>query len=491
MIAGADKIAAWRDHPAQMVEDLFGVYPDAWQTDVLEAFPHKPRIAMQACAGPGKTAVLAWLGWNFMLTRPHPRVGVTSITRPNLNANLWAELAYWRTRSDLLQHVFELTKSEIYARDHPETWKLEARSWAADADERQIGNALRGLHSRYVMWLTDETGDYPAAVMPTMENIFAGSPMEAHIVQAGNPTKLEGPLYHAATHRDIWHVVEITADPDDPQRTPRVSIEHAREQIKQYGADNPWVIINIFGRFPPASPFALIGIDEVRAAQRRVYRESDIGHAPKILGVDVARQGLAQSVICSRQGLQMFNFKKYRNLNAVQGAGQVNRVWQEFDADACFIDMTGGFGAGWFDQLQTLRRTPMGVQFAGEAHNKTRYVNKRSEMAFDFVEWIKRGGAIPDDEGLMNALLRTNYTFQGDRFILEPKEDVEKKVGASVDEFDAAMLTLAEPVSVDRKRSNLPKQPETYQPFAELDRAVRASYGTGNAASGNYDPFRA
>lgn len=490
MTASAEKLSQWREHPAQMVEELFGVYPDDWQADVLETFPHRQRIAMQCCAGPGKTAVLSWIAWNFMLTRPHPRVGVTSITRPNLNANLWAELAYWRSQCQLLGHIFEMTKSEIYAREHPDTWKLEARSWAADADERQIGNALRGLHSRYVMWLPDETGEYPRAVMPTMENIFAGDPIEAHIVQAGNPTTLDGPLYHAATHRDLWYVVEITADPDADNRTPRVSVEHARAQIKQYGAENPWVLANIFGKFPPASPNALIGLDEVRLAQNRGYKDTDIAHAPKVLGVDVARQGLAQSVIAPRQGLQLFALKKYRNLNSVQGAGQVNRIWQDFDADACFIDMTGGFGAGWFDQLLVLKRAPIGVQFAGEPHNKDRYVNKRSEMAFDFVEWIKRGGAIPDDDPLTNALIHTNYTFQGDRFILEPKEDVEKKVGHPLDEFDAAMLTHAEPVTVKRG-VNLPQQPETYQPFAELDRVVRNSYrGVGNAA-GHHDPFGA
>ena len=35
---------------------------------------------MKACKGPGKTAVLAWLAWNFLLTRAHPKIAVTSIT---------------------------------------------------------------------------------------------------------------------------------------------------------------------------------------------------------------------------------------------------------------------------------------------------------------------------------------------------------------------------------------------------------------------------
>jgi hypothetical protein len=69
-----DTLIAWKRKPHAMVEDLFAVRPDPWQRDALEAFPHSPRMAMKACAGPGKTTLLAWLGWNFLLTRPHPKI---------------------------------------------------------------------------------------------------------------------------------------------------------------------------------------------------------------------------------------------------------------------------------------------------------------------------------------------------------------------------------------------------------------------------------
>src|SRR5271166_6446341 len=62
-----DTLVAWKRKPHAMVEDLFGVKPDPWQREALEAFPHAPRMAMKACAGPGKTALLAWIGWNFLL----------------------------------------------------------------------------------------------------------------------------------------------------------------------------------------------------------------------------------------------------------------------------------------------------------------------------------------------------------------------------------------------------------------------------------------
>src|SRR5271166_3224247 len=147
---------------------------------------------------------------------------------------------------------------------------------------------------------------YPDAILPVCESIFAGDPTEAHIVQAGNPTHLSGPLYSACTKaRRFWRVIEITADPDDPKRTTRVSVKHARQQIATYGRDNPWVKVRVFGEFPPASLNALIGPDEVSAAMKRSYNAREIGtDAAKIIGVDVARFGDDESALAFRQGTQ-------------------------------------------------------------------------------------------------------------------------------------------------------------------------------------------
>jgi hypothetical protein len=68
--------------------------------------------------------------------------------------------------------------------------------------------------------------------------------------------------------------------------------------------------------------------------------------------------------------------------------------------------------------MRALGRAPIGIHFASEASNKARYANKRTEMYFEFVEWIKRGGALPDSPELLAALSLTTYTFRGDRLHL-------------------------------------------------------------------------
>jgi hypothetical protein len=71
-------------------------------------------------------------------------------------------------------------------------------------------------------------------------------------------------------------------------------------------------------------------------------------------------------------------------------------------------------------------------------------------MAFECVEWIKGGGALPKIPALSGELTNTTYLFKGDRLLLEPKESVKSKLGRSPDFFDALMLTFASPVSKHR-----------------------------------------
>ena len=440
------RTGAWKDSPARFVREMFAVTPDPWQEELLEAFPRHQRIAMKACKGPGKTAVEAWLAWNFLMTRRDAKIAATSITSGNLADNLWAEMSKWQQRSAYLREHFAWSKTRIFAKDHPETWWMSARTWNRSADRAQQGNTLAGLHADNIMFILDESGGIPDAVMATAEAALS-SCVEGHIVQAGNPTHLEGPLYRACTsERRLWHVVEITADPDDPKRSTRVKKEWAREQIEKYGRDNPWVLVNVFGKFPPGSLNTLIGPDECAEAIKRHYRPEDYANAARVLGVDVARFGDDASVIFPRQGMAAFAPIKYRNLDGVQGAGAVARKMGDWKADAVFIDDTGGWGASWIDNLRLLGHAPIAIGFAARP-NDPRYENKRSEMYFEAIDWIRRGGALPECPELVAALSQTTYSFRGDRLLLEPKEQLKQRLGYSPDEGDAFALTFAQPVA--------------------------------------------
>lgn len=449
------RIQEWRRDPVKFAVDCFGIQPDPWQVDAMRELggDYNParRLCMKACTGPGKSATLAWMGWHrlacFASKGEHPKGAALSITADNLKDNLWAELSKWQQRSGFLKAAFTWTKEKIYANDHPETWFLSARSFAKDANAEAIGRALSGLHSQYPFVLLDETGEVPASVGRAAAQIFTGNPRDAAIIQAGNPTSTSGLLYESCTKAgESWAIITITADPDDPKRTPRVSVEHASEMIRTYGRDNPWVMATILGQFPPTGFNSLLGPDEVDAAMARSYKQGEIANAPVVLGGDVARQGDDSSATARRQGRQAFPIRTLRIPDTMLLAQQFIRESNETQADAFFVDETGGYGAGVIDAMRQLGHAVVGVQFGGRASDY-RYFNKRSEMYFEMAKWVKEGGALPPDRELKEELCATTFVYQGDKFRIVDKGIIKDKIGRSPDRADALALTFAFPVS--------------------------------------------
>lgn len=456
MTPSAAQIYDWRNNVTQYAFDNFGFVPDAWQKQAFDVFPSmdpdKLRISLQACAGPGKTGVLAILGWNFLScygdNHDHPKGVGVSVTADNLKDNLWPEFSKWlnisRARHAYLSSAFTWQKERIFANNHPETWFLSARSWSKSADPEEQGRTLSGIHSEYVLFLIDESGEIPLSVLKSAEQAI-GKGRFAKIVQAGNPTSHAGMLYAAATRlRDMWHIIRITGDPEDPDRSPRIDIEWAKSQIKLYTRTDPWVMAYILGQFPPSSLNSLIGIEEVEAAMKRHYSVDKYERSQKRIGVDVARFGDDENCLFPRQGLAAFKPVITRGQRTHDIAARVMLGKSKWGSEMEFVDGTGGYGAGVIDSMIQAGHSPQEIHFSGSPFD-ARYLNKRAEMWFQMVNWIKRGGALPPDPVLAKELSTPTYTFQNGKFQLESKEQIKKRLGFSPNRADALGLTFALP----------------------------------------------
>jgi phage terminase large subunit len=161
-----------------------------------------------------------------------------------------------------------------------------------------------------------------------------------------------------------------------------------------------------------------------------------------------------------------------------QGASEVTRAWGAFDADACFVDDTGGFGSGWLDQLRVLGRSPVAVSFAGKAQEHDHFKNMRAEMYFAACDWIRAGGALPESEELVEELSATTYTFAkgSSQLILEDKAQIKARLGRSPDLADALVLTFAERVMPRRRELPRRRDPEEWNPYRETDAERGSSY---------------
>jgi len=491
------RLLRWREDPLAFARECFDLdpfKPDAWQVEGLQAFPHSERLAFKACKGPGKTALLAVLIWNFLATRPFPKVAATSITEDNLTDNLWPELAKWQRKSRFLSERFTWTKTRVVCNDAPEDWFATARTWPKSADPQRQADTLAGIHADNVMFVLDESGGIPQAVMTTAEAVLA-SGKETKVVQAGNPTHTSGPLYRACTvDRKLWHVITITGDPDDPKRSTRIKLDWAQQQIASYGRDNPWVQVNVLGQFPPASINALLGVEDVEAAMRRKLSSDAYDWVQKRLGIDVARFGDDRTVFFCRQGRMTWIPTIIRNENTAQIAAKAARAitkWASVGVSdvLTLIDDTGHWGHGVLDNLVQWGGYPvLPIIYSDPAANK-RYANKRAANWSAMADWVKAGGALPNMPELVPELTEVTYSFTpAGQFLLEDKKQLKARLGFSPDLADALANTFELPDMPAEMVKGLAKQnyvQSEFDPFA----APMQQGGQTSRHISDFDPF--
>lgn len=438
---------------------------------------------------------MTWIGWHrlacFASPNEHPKGSAISVTSTNLRDNLWAELARWQNESPFLLNAFQWNKERITAKDHPETWFLAAKGWPKAADTETVGRTLSGQHSRYPFYLIDESGDIPPNMVRSAEQGLT-SCEDGLIITAGNTTSQTGLLYEVTTRgrsqldendRPLWDVVSITADPDDPKRTPRVDMAWARQQIALYGRENPWVMAYILGQFPPGSINALLSADEVERAMNLNPRPETYQWAQKRLGLDVARYGDDRSVLFPRQGIAAFEPRIMRHprdsavsVNLASAVMVKKMEWALRDdllgeeEILTFLDDTVGWAHGAVDVLRAAGHNVYAILFSSPAGDP-RYANMRAEMWMRMADWVKAGGSLPLIPELIQEMCAPTYFFNAGKFQLESKEQIKKRLGKSPDLADALALTFALPERPGGLR--LPgmgqrQTPKNYDPYAIL-----------------------
>jgi hypothetical protein len=218
--------------------------------------------------------------------------------------------------------------------------------------------------------------------------------------------------------------------------------------------------------------FQLTGHDSFIKSERvlAARKQSCEGIGPLVLGVDPARFGDDRFSIAWRRGRQVSKIESKGKIDTVAGANWVKQV---IDADSparVFVDV-GGVGAGVVDILHSWggvyleRVTP--INFGSEPQEPNVILpdgtksagprNRRAEMWSRSRDWLDEvGGAdIPDLDSLQADACGPGYSYDvNQRLLLESKEHMRARGVRSPDEWDAIVLTFAEPVHevVERPR---------------------------------------
>jgi hypothetical protein len=266
-------------------------------------------------------------------------------------------------------------------------------------------------------------------------------------------------LFFGANQREGWAAERYTVyetDALDPGEVARLRSAMSEAAFaREYLCD-----------FSAAGDDQVISLTDVEDAARKEHPVGSNDYAPRILGVDPARFGDDRSVIFPRQGLVALKPEVYRGMDNMDLASRVASYIERWEPDAVFVD--AGAGSGVIDRLRQLGHDVIEVNFGGKPISPI-YLNKRAEMWFEVRDWLKCGGAIPNDNGLKQDLAGPIYWYDAsNRIQLEPKADIKKRGLPSPDLADALALTFAQPVGKRVARlpgERGPRIPD-YNPYA-------------------------
>jgi Archaeal shikimate kinase len=421
------------EDPVGYVRDVLQAEPDTWQIEALNAVRDNKRVAGASGHGIGKTAFVAWIIHWFMATRPNPQVVVTANTKNQLDSKTWRELAKWNQKA-LNGHWFEVKATRMELKDSPETWFASAIPWTEHNSE-----SFAGTHEEHVLVVFDEASAIADVIWDVVEG--AMTTPGARWVALGNPTRNTGRFRECwGRFRHRWHTMQV-----DSRKAKMADQTQIAEWIADYGEDSDFVRVRVKGEFPKSSSAQLISSALVEAAIE--YKAVGYEKLPLILGVDVARFGDDQTVICARRGRKVYPLSKFRELDTMQVAGHVAAAMKTMKPALVNIDI-GAMGAGVVDRLREQGYDVRGVNFGGQPVDKIKFANKRAEMWGDALEWLKEGGDLPDDYELKQDLIGPEYSYtSSQQLLLEKKESMKRRGLSSPDCADAFALTFAAAVS--------------------------------------------
>ena len=464
--------------------------PDTWQRDILteigdrlkqgEITAHEAiQIAIASGHGVGKSAALCWLIKWAMDTQEDTKGVVTANTDNQLRTKTWAELAKWH-RLSITKHWFTCSATSLASTDkaHEKTWRIDAIPWSENNTE-----AFAGLHNqgKRILVIFDEASKIADKIWEVTEGALTDKDTEIIWLAFGNPTQNTGRFRECfRKYRHRWSTRQI-----DSRTVKITNKEQIAKWAADHGEDSDFMKVRVRGMFPSASAKQFINTEDVDRARGKHLQPHQYDFAPKIITCDPAWSGDDTLEIGLRQGL-MFKILRTipKNDNDIQIAAILAQLEDEHLADAVFID--AGYGTGIKSAGDTMGRSWQLVWF-GSASLDPGCVNLRAYMWKQMRDWLKSGGAIPDDDELYQDLIGPETVPKLDGKIqLESKEDMKRRGLPSPNKADALALSFAFPVQ--KKYRGILGGHQVHKSITEREQAH--SYGQGPVNTGaDYDPF--
>ena len=432
------------------------------------------KLAMYACTGPGKTAVMSWASWWVLAVKhdmekfEYPKGYANSKDAINFYTCFWSEMSKWMERSELLQRMFVKNDKEIrhINKDLGKNWFLRFRPIPKDV--KDLSKVASGIHSPYMLYVSDECPDIDKSYLFGIEQGLKGKGFKYGLsILSGNPeNNPTGMLYACREEPFNYKVLEITGDPDDPDCASRVDKKMNRYFIERLGRKHPWVQSRVLGKIPDTQINSFLSVSDIDRSYGVEVVEESLGIYPRKLGIDVSGEGIDKDVMVYRRGpfmedpIELYGsgFKKTEMicrqvLNYIEKIGGIDRI---------YIDYTGGWGRALSESLKSydwLRESVVNVTFnakvqewegvdvnmSGKLNVDGNFGNMRAKMTWEAADWVHNRGCLSRDKILREELLADRYFIKKDKMWVIDKDIIRKELKRSPDYADPFKLTFAEP----------------------------------------------
>jgi hypothetical protein len=247
----------------------------------------------------------------------------------------------------------------------------------------------------------------------------------------------------------------------------KINKDDVREELDDFVFEGQWYRpedlfrIKVLGKFPKISEDVLIPTQWVELAQERWEKHSGKLDGVPVMGIDVAGMGRDCSVFCERVGNYVHHIKKHNSggvADHMRVAGEATSFLSKNPKGFVSID-TIGEGAGVYSRLGEIglgsRSISCKYSESAKFYDKEltditgqyKFANMRAYLFWSVRDWLNpknnKGAMIPPDSGIIEEASEIKWLFRSDgKVIIEPKEDIKKRLGRSTDEFDALANTF-------------------------------------------------
>lgn len=421
----------------------------AWsrQRDIFAAVNAYPQTATRSGHKVSKSCSIACLALWWVCTRPRAKVVLSSTVGEQLKNILWPEL----------RRIYKGARAPIggkLAEDyHGGLWFSDDRAILAMKSEDTKPEAFAGISSPHLLYLIDEASGFPEALLEAAQGNIAGG---GHIAAFGNPTRTSGWFYDAFhTKRDTWHTLHIDSR-ESPNITgegpqvPGLATSEWEERIARAGRDSPIYQVRVAGNFPKAGDMTVVSLGLLEASLARDPEKLRDG--PLRLGLDVGRTGDDPSVLSAVRGDRVLPMRETRHREGDDLAGWTLAQLDELAAAGelrgderpeCRIDIIG-VGSSAYDHLKHSQRLQaIAVNVSRTPIDTEHYALTRDEVWFSGAQFLKEGGALPEDPELHGELSAARYKFDGrGRYVVDSKDEMKRRLKRSPNKADAFNLAV-------------------------------------------------